>query len=365
MPLRPSPGPGQQGLTPSATMPDDPKQTQKAPPLSESMLADERPSSPRSVVEWADEEASTRTSEATVAMAAPSAPRQSIRALLTVVNGPNIGRVYSVRDGETLLGRGRNVHVRMDDAGASRVHARIVTAESGRYFLEDMQSTNGTFVDGERIERYELTSGKRINIGPNIIVSFAILDAQAERLARQNYESSVRDPLTKAHNRRYLVERLGAEIAYARRHSSRLSLLLFDLDHFKRVNDTCGHLAGDEVLREVSALVSRLIRAEDVFARFGGEEFVILVRGISHANVGRFAERLRTSVERLEVVSERVLRVTISVGYASLNELVDADRTPGSTDADGRRAPVSREDGGAKPGLRALILPDALDRSLA
>jgi diguanylate cyclase (GGDEF)-like protein len=102
---------------------------------------------------------------------------------------------------------------------------------------------------------------------------------------------------------------------------------LFDLDHFKRVNDTCGHLAGDEVLREVSALVSRLIRTEDVFARFGGEEFVVLVRGISHINVGRFAERLRASVERLEIASERVLRVTISVGYASLNELTDADRS--------------------------------------
>ncbi|HEY4011874.1 MAG TPA: GGDEF domain-containing protein [Polyangiaceae bacterium] len=307
-------------------MPEDPKQTYKAPP-SETMPADERPSSPRSVVDWADEEASTRTSEATVAMAAPTAPRQTTRALLTVVTGPNIGRVYSVRDGETLLGRGRSVHVRLDDAGASRVHARIVAMDGVRYFLEDMQSTNGTFVDGQRVTRTELASGKRFHIGPNIVVSFAILDAQAEKLALQNYESSVRDPLTKSFNRRYLVERLGSEIAYARRHSSRLSLILFDLDHFKRVNDTCGHLAGDEVLREVSALVSRLIRTEDVFARFGGEEFVVLVRGISHINVGRFAERLRASVERLEIASERVLRVTISVGYASLNELTDADRS--------------------------------------
>jgi len=309
-------------------MPDDPKQTQKLPPLDPSGV-DERPSSPRTAVDWADEESSTRTTEATLAMPPPTARKQTTRALLTVVSGPNIGRVYSVRDGETVLGRGKEAHVRMEDAGASRAHARIVLGEGGRYVLEDLKSTNGTFVAGRRVEQAELSSGDRIHIGPNIVVSFAILDAQAERLAHQHYESSVRDPLTRAHNRRYLVERLASEIAYARRHASRLALILFDLDHFKRVNDTSGHLAGDEVLRDLAALVSRMIRAEDVFARFGGEEFVILVRGISHANVGRFAERLRSAVERLEIVhDDAVLKVTISAGYSSLDEFPDADRSP-------------------------------------
>jgi two-component system, cell cycle response regulator len=310
-------------------MPDHPKSKAPTP-----VPVDERPSSAgqstsRISVEWPEEEGSTRLTETTVAMPPPTAPRQGTRALLTVVSGPNIGRVYSVRDGETTLGRGREVHVRIDDAGASRTHARIVAAEGGHYFLEDLQSTNGTFVAGVRVERAELSSGDRIHIGPNIIVSFAVLDAQAERLAHQAYESSVRDPLTRAHNRRYLVERLASEIAYARRHSSRLALLLFDLDHFKRVNDGYGHLAGDDVLRETSALVSRLIRAEDVFARFGGEEFVVLVRGISHLNVGRFSERLRMAIERLEIASEdTILRVTISIGFASLDELADNLRSP-------------------------------------
>jgi diguanylate cyclase (GGDEF)-like protein len=309
-------------------MPDDPKQTQKLPPV-DSLGVEERPSSPRAVAEWADEESSTRTTEATIAMPPPTSRRQSTRALLTVVSGPNIGRVYSVRDGETVLGRGKEAHVRMEDAGASRAHARIVLEEGGHYVLEDLKSTNGTFVAGRRIDRTELSSGDRIHIGPNVVVSFAILDAQAERLAHQNYESSVRDPLTRAHNRRYLVERLASEIAYARRHASRLALILFDLDHFKRVNDTSGHLAGDEVLRDVAGLVSRMIRAEDVFARFGGEEFVILVRGISHVNVGRFAERLRAAVERLEIVhGDAVLKVTISAGLSSLEEFADSSRSP-------------------------------------
>jgi diguanylate cyclase (GGDEF)-like protein len=308
-------------------MPDDSKQTQKVPPQAQAGVAEERPSSPRTtIVDWTDEEASTRATEATIAMPSPLGPNQGTRALLTVISGPNIGRVFSVREGETVIGRGREAHVRIDDAGASRAHAHILV-DSGRYVLEDLHSTNGTFVAGRRIERVELTSGDRINIGSSVVISFAILDAQAERLAHQLYESSVRDPLTRAHNRRYLVERLASEIAYARRHNTRLSLVLFDLDHFKRINDTHGHLAGDDVLRDVAAMVSRLIRAEDVFARFGGEEFVILTRGISHANIGRFAERVRAAVERLEIASEStVLRVTVSIGVSSLDELTDKSR---------------------------------------
>jgi two-component system cell cycle response regulator len=310
-------------------MSDEPKKTVKPPPgdLSE---AEERPSSPRHALEWADEEASTRATEATIQMPIPPGPRQTPRALLTVVSGPNIGRVFSVHEGEeTVLGRAKEAHVRIDDAGASRAHAHIVSAGAGKYVLEDLQSTNGTFLGGKRIERAELKSGDRINLGPNVVVSFSILDAQAERLAHQLYESSVRDPLTRAHNRRYLVERLASEIAYAKRHTSRLSLILFDLDHFKRVNDTHGHLVGDEVLREVSALVSRLIRSEDVFARFGGEEFVILVRGISHLNIGRFSERVRAAIERMEIAAESVvLHVTASIGFASLEQLPEKERGP-------------------------------------
>jgi two-component system cell cycle response regulator len=308
-------------------MPEDPNETDTDPPPDVPVGGD-RPSSPRTIAEWADEEASTRTTESAITVPAAAGQRQGTRALLTVVSGPNIGRVYSVLDGATLLGRGKDVHVRMDDAGASRTHARIVAAEGGRYFLEDLKSTNGTFVDGHRVDRVELSSGSRFNIGPNVVVSFAILDAQAGSLALQNYESSVRDSLTRAFNRRYLVERLSSEIAYARRHSSLMSLIIFDLDHFKRVNDTSGHLAGDEVLRQVAALVTRLIRSEDVFARFGGEEFVVLVRGISHVNVGRFAERIRMAVEQLEIAAETILRVTISIGYASIHELSDGERTP-------------------------------------
>jgi diguanylate cyclase (GGDEF)-like protein len=285
-------------------------------------------SSRPSFIQWDEEEASTRTTETQIAVVppAPQAPRAT-RAVLTVVSGESTGRVFTVAEGgQTVVGRGREADVRIDDGGASRAHARVVSTGDGHYLIEDLGSTNGTFVDGRRAERTELRSGDRIYIGPNVVISFAIVDAQAEKVAHQIYESSVRDPLTRAHNRRYLVERLASEIAYANRHGTHLALLLLDLDHFKRVNDTHGHLAGDDVLRDVAALVQRMIRAEDVFARFGGEEFVVLVRGIEHANAGRFAERLRVGVERLEVAAMAggagaTVRVTVSIGVASLGEL--------------------------------------------
>src|SRR5580704_17921927 len=279
---------------------------------------------------WADEEASTRSPAVdTVSFSAPLQPVHARRAQLTVISGPNTGRAYLLREGETLLGRGKEAHIGLDDAGASRMHARVTLTVDGRYLLEDIQSRNGTFVGGVRVEGVrELVSGDRIHIGPNVTLSFAIVDAQAERIAHQLYESSVRDALTRAHNRRYLVERLGSEIAYARRHSAPLSLIMFDVDHFKLVNDTYGHLTGDDVLREIAALVSRMIRTEDVFARYGGEEFVVLARGIEHDNAGRFAERLRSAVEQLDVTAgTEVVKVTISVGYASLEELGDGQRT--------------------------------------
>jgi len=317
-------------------MSDDLNKTQKLAVLNEepSPRSSNRPSGSLLAAVWEDEESSTRTTDAAIAVALPSSPQlQGTRAVLTVVSGPSTGQMFTVAKGgeETIIGRGKEAQVRIDDAGASRAHARFLETEDGTYVVEDLGSTNGTFVDTKRVERAELASGDRIHIGPNVVVSFAIVAAQAEHVAQQLYESSVRDPLTRTYNRRYLVERLASEFAYASRHKTNLAIILLDLDLFKRVNDTHGHLAGDEVLRDVAALVQRLVRAEDVFARFGGEEFVLLVRGIEHVNVGRFAERVRSAVERLEVAYEAtVLRVTVSLGYASLGELIVDPR-----DADG------------------------------
>jgi two-component system, cell cycle response regulator len=272
--------------------------------------------------EWSDEGTTAPTTENQIAVA----PRNTVkdRALLTMLSGLNAGQVYTLDQNETTLGRAKDTHVRIDDPGISRVHARVVRTEEGRFFVEDLRSTNGVFVNGAKIERVELGTADRIQIGPNVVLRFALLDSDEEALARQLYESSTKDALTRTFNRKYLIERLASEIAYALRHETKLSVILFDLDHFKTVNDSHGHHAGDVVLRIVAAQVQRLIRAEDVLARYGGEEFVVVVRGITHANVALFAERIRKSVGDLVIpLGDLRLGASVSLGVASLNDCAE------------------------------------------
>jgi len=265
-----------------------------------------------------------------VAIAAPDPSASSARPLLKVLAGLNAGQVFTLDGDETVIGRGRDVHVRVDDAGLSRKHARIVRSEGQRYVLEDLGSTNGIFVNGRRVERIDLADGDRVQLGPALVLRFGLVAADEEALARNLFEGSTRDALTRLYNRKYAGERLSAEVAYAHRHGTLLSVVLFDIDHFKRVNDTYGHLAGDVVLRIVAAQAQKAIRTEDVLARYGGEEFLVLVRGIEPKGVGVLAERIRQGIERLAIPWEsRTLRTTVSLGVAALNEC----RPAGTVDA--------------------------------
>jgi two-component system cell cycle response regulator len=127
------------------------------------------------------------------------------------------------------------------------------------------------------------------------------------------------DPLTKTLNRRALGERLAAEMERVRRYTTTMSLLLIDLDHFKQINDTHGHLAGDDVLIEVAALLQRVVRAVDVVARYGGEEFVVVLPETGGAGAEAFAERLRELIEGQAFVASRgrAIRLTTSIGVSS------------------------------------------------
>jgi two-component system, cell cycle response regulator len=247
------------------------------------------------------------------------------RATLTVLTGLNAGQILALDGLQHVLGRGTDADLWLEDPAISRNHARVVRRPDGHFLIEDLGSTNGTFVSGRKVEgRVELQSGDRIQIGPTQMLRFAITDDAEEELQRRLYESSTRDALTRAFNRKYLNERLLAEIAHARRHRTQLALLMLDLDHFKEVNDEQGHLAGDMVLRVVSSHMLRLIRIEDVLARYGGEEFVILVRSTTQKDALTLAERIRSTVERLQITAPgggKPLSVTVSIGVSSLAEL--------------------------------------------
>jgi diguanylate cyclase (GGDEF)-like protein len=251
----------------------------------------------------------------------PSTPDHRDRASLTLLSGPDAGQIFAL-EAETVIGRDGEATVRIDDPSISRLHARIVHRHKNVYWLEDLGSTNGTFVGLDRIKDRELASGERIQLGPKVTFRFAITDEAEEILQRQLFESSTRDHLTRVYNRRYLMTRLAAEVAHARRHGSSLALILFDIDLFKATNDEHGHLVGDAVLRAIGGHVSALTRVEDVFARYGGEEFVVLIRATGPLDAVRLAERVRASIAALTIRAEgAVVSVTISAGVGSLSEV--------------------------------------------
>jgi diguanylate cyclase (GGDEF)-like protein len=192
--------------------------------------------------------------------------------------------------------------------------------------VEDLESTNGTYVGAARVGVAVLHRDDLLQLGPNLRIRFAIIDSDEESLQRQLYESSVRDPLTHVYNRRYLAERLLAEIARERRADGDVAILMIDVDSLKTVNDCFGHLAGDRALCSVANRILRALRVEDVLARYGGDEFVVLAAGTDPADAGHLAERIRRAVEGLHLsAGGREVRITTSIGVASLTELSASD----------------------------------------
>jgi two-component system cell cycle response regulator len=252
-------------------------------------------------------------------------PEVDARATLTVISGSGAGRVIALNHTDTVLGRSPTIDLSFDDAAISRVHARVSYSPEA-YFLEDLGSTNGTFHGGQRITLSRLASGDRFQLGPNVVLRFAVTDQLERDLLTRLVESSTRDGLTGAFNRSFFEDRLDAEVAYAQRHGTKVAVLLIDIDHFKVVNDTHGHAAGDDVLRAVAREIGRTLRVEDVLARYGGEEFAILARAATRLDAFRMAERVKNAVAALRVPFADGAQggVTISVGIARLLERPDA-----------------------------------------
>ncbi|HVU04396.1 MAG TPA: GGDEF domain-containing protein [Polyangiaceae bacterium] len=246
-------------------------------------------------------------------------PAETGRAhVLVRMDGSEVGQVTTLKGTTLEIGRLAACAIHLPFEGVSRKHARLVW-QGGAFVLEDLGSANGTFVQGTKITRQELADGNVIQLGPRVVFRYSITDSSEEKILRQLYESSVKDSLTGAFNREYFGERLKAEVAYALRHQTELSLLLMDVDHFKKVNDTYGHPAGDAVLAGVVGALGQTLRTEDVVARYGGEEFAVVLRGIALAQAATVGERLRTIVERTNVLhDDRTIRVTMSVGTASI-----------------------------------------------
>jgi diguanylate cyclase (GGDEF)-like protein len=243
------------------------------------------------------------------------------RAYLIVLTGSNVGEMYRLESGESIIGRGTAATIRLGDDGISRRHARVIS-ENNVVRIEDLGSSNGTLVNGTLVTQVALRDGDKIQFGSTTILKFTYHDKLEENFQRAMYDAALRDDLTKAFNKKHFIDRLEQEIALVRRQNSPLSLVMFDVDHFKRINDTFGHVAGDHVLAKLAQVTHGTVRADDVFCRYGGEEFTILCRGVPLLTAGSMAERLRGIVEGTEFVFDaREIPVTISLGVAAFPEV--------------------------------------------
>jgi two-component system cell cycle response regulator len=234
------------------------------------------------------------------------------------LSGPLMGKMHLLEEGTITLGRVGEVDIPINDLGISRKHCEILFHKD-QAVLRDLGSTNGTFLNGKRVTEAELREGDKIQISSSTILKFDQQDKIENIFHKELYKMAVVDALTGAYNKRFFEERIQEEFSYCFRNKVPLSLVMFDIDHFKQVNDTYGHPAGDFVLSRIAALTKTIIRNEDVLARYGGEEFVVILKATDAEGALTLAERLRRLIEESEFdFEEKKIRITISIGVASL-----------------------------------------------
>lgn len=244
------------------------------------------------------------------------------KARLVILSGQDAGRTIALGDGAIVLGRDPKCDEVLHDEGVSRRHIKIERADGDAYFVEDLRSTNGTYLSGERVSRHRLSDGDKLVLGRRTMLKFMYQSDIEENYFKEMYESSTKDGLTGIYNRKFLMEKIAADLSFAKRHRIPIALLMFDLDRFKSINDTYGHQTGDLVIIAMVKAISNIIRAEDTFARYGGEEFSIVAQGTDLDGAGILAERIRNHVAEKTISPEQgqgdPFRITVSIGIAVL-----------------------------------------------
>jgi diguanylate cyclase (GGDEF)-like protein len=251
-------------------------------------------------------------------------------ACLIIIRGTPQGHRFFITQTEMTIGRDPTADISVNDQSISRKHAKV-TKQNGKLLLTDLGSSNGSFVNDKKLQPNEtvtLSKEDMVKLGNSI---FKYLPAgELEIVLYGNLGSAAHtDALTRIYNKGYLLEALEAEFKRAKALHTDFSVLFFDLDHFKKVNDTYGHDAGDYVLKEFTHLVrSSHLRPKDIFARYGGEEFVVLLGNTAGKAAADMGERIRSAVETHAFIYEgKRLPVTTSMGVAELRADIESAQT--------------------------------------
>jgi diguanylate cyclase (GGDEF)-like protein len=238
-------------------------------------------------------------------------------ACLVVIYGLDLGKKFNVDRPSIVIGRSSKADIQIDQEAVSRNHCKLINTGKS-IMLRDLGSTNGTYVNDELVDEYVLRDGDLIKVG-RCIFKFLSGSNIENSYHEEIYRLTTIDGLTQVFNKRYFVETLEREIGRAQRYRRELSLIMFDIDNFKKINDAYGHLAGDHVLKQLASVIKARIRREDILSRYGGEEFTIILPEIDRGNVLPFAEKIRKLVEATVFRFEDAdIPVTISIGVASV-----------------------------------------------
>jgi diguanylate cyclase (GGDEF)-like protein len=249
---------------------------------------------------------------------------------LVVIYAPSpteLGRRYLLGLPILAIGRGRDNDIVLASDSVSRRHARIEQRADGLYLL-DLGSTNGTFVNDEpqRVRERRLRRGDQFSIGDTIFKFLSGNDVESQ-YHDIVFRMAITDGLTNLANRKQLDTVLAEELPRAQRHGRHLSLLMIDIDYFKKINDTYGHLTGDSVLRGLAMTLQKRLRPNDKLARYGGEEFCVVLPETSLSSAVRIGEELRALIENQAFVAEGTeVRVTISIGAAAIGPMTTVEQ---------------------------------------
>ncbi|PIE03702.1 MAG: GGDEF domain-containing protein [Acidobacteria bacterium] len=258
--------------------------------------------------------------ERTLILEPASRDQKSSKAIpyLVVLAGDQIGRVIRLHKDVTYsMGRKRECDIFLDDVNISRHHSTLKINAQGIVTIEDCNSTNGTRVNGKKIDSQKLLDGDRISLG-NIVLKFSFKDDVEYLFQHKLYEKATKDILTGIHNRAYFLDVLKREFFFHRRIKKPLSILLFDIDDFKLINDNYGHLCGDMALKIISSEIVKGLRQEDIFARYGGEEFIGLFADTDNDNAFQIAEKMRLLIHNIEFeTTETVFTTSVTIGVAT------------------------------------------------
>lgn len=246
------------------------------------------------------------------------------RCSLVVYSGSDTGRQITLPEGISSIGRSAAAQVQIDGPGMSRLHAEVMV-EGSRVTLRDLGSANGSYVQDDRLSAPRLLNdGDRLRLG-SVLLKFYEHHSVDAALHDRVYRMAMVDAGTGLYNRRYMHEALKRDLRQSRQRGRPISVIGFDLDRFKAVNDSHGHAAGDVVLRECAAVLSPLVGSAGTLGRLGGEEFLVVLPGLAVQGAGALAERMRAAVAAHSFLlpvphgspAEAIIhRQTISLGVA-------------------------------------------------